>query len=312
MKSFLARLSLFSGILVFFLVAIAILIPATPRTKTSLIFAKLDKDQLLQNTAPPRVLLLGGSNMSMGIDSNILKKELGLNPINTAIHASIGLDFMANNVIEYIQPGDIVIVSLEYSQFYGQYMYGGEELLRTVFDVDRSSLESLDLRQWLSIIRFIPKYSISKINPTEYNFKEPENIGVHERDSYNEFGDAYIHWTKPAETIEPYHRIEKFYNQGVVDLLIDFEGLVNARGGKMVVTYPAIQEDTYQNMREQIQHVQVELEKSGLTIMGTPETYIVSDDLLFDTPYHLTYEGVQRRTNQLVEDLVNVGVLGKE
>lgn len=312
MKAFLSRLGLFSGTLVLILVAITILVPATPRTRTSLLFAKLDKDQLLQTAPPPRLILIGGSNMSMGIDSSIFQAELGMNPVNTAIHASIGLDYMVKNVVEYIQPGDIVVVSLEYSQFYGQYMYGGEELLRTVFDVDRSSLKSLDLRQWLSMIRFIPKYAISKINPTEYNFKEQPNIGIYERHSFNEYGDAYIHWRKPAKIVEPYPKIEKFYNQRVIDLLINFELQVIDQGGKMVLTYPAIQEETFQHMIEQIRRVQSELEGSGLTIMGTPEDYIVADDQLYDTPYHLTYEGVLYRTHRLVEDLKSSGVLDEE
>ena len=312
MKAFLSRLGIFSGILVLFLVAITILVPATPRTKTSLLFAKLDKDLLLHNTPSPRLILVGGSNMSMGTDSKIIKEELGKNPINTAIHASIGFEYMAKNILNYIRPGDIVLVSLEYSQFYGQNLYGGEELLRTVFDVDRSSLGSLDFRQWLSIIRFIPKYSISKINPSEYNFKEPLQIGIYERSSFNEFGDAYIHWTKPPEIIESYGRIEGLYNRNTIKLLVEFNHQISELGGKMVITYPAIQEDTFQNMHDQIMRVQSELDKSGLTVLGTPERYIVDDTLLHDTPYHLSHEGSRQRTYLLLEDLISTGVVDEE
>ena len=303
MKAFLSRLGSFTGILTMILVAITVLIPPTPRTQTSLLFSKLDKDKLLETTPPPRLILIGGSNMSMGIDSSLLKEELDLHPINMAIHASIGLEYLTDQVLDDLQPGDVLIISMEYSQFYGQQMYGGEELLRTVFDVDRSDLGSLDPLQWLSISRFVPKYAISKIKPGEYFYKIQEEIGVYEREAFNQFGDATLHWTREADPVDPYPEIAGGFNRQSVRLLIDFNEQVKEKGGALLITYPAIQEQTYQNMEEQINRVESELKKSGLTLLGTPESFIVADDLLFDTPYHLTQEGAIYRTNLLIDAL---------
>jgi len=312
MKAFLSRASWFFGILVLITLAITLLVPATPRSRTSLLFAKLDKDRILINTPSPRLILMGGSNISMGIDSNLIKEELGVNPINTAIHATIGLEYIADNVIKYIQPGDVVIISLEYSQYFGSYMYGGEELLRMVMDVDRSTIRSLKLFQWLNIIRFVPKYAISKIKPSEYFYKEQIDIDVYERESFNQYGDAVIQWTKTAELVEPYPGIDKFYNPRAIKRLIVLDHQIREKGGELIVTYPAIQEATFLNMEEQITKVKNELNESGLVLLGSPEEYVVGDELLFDTPYHLTHSGALYRTQLLIDDLLSINIQGNQ
>ena len=67
------------------LMAIGVLIPASRTARESFLFSKIDKDSLLKNTPSPRIVLVGGSNTSFSIDSQILKDSLHLNPVNTRI-----------------------------------------------------------------------------------------------------------------------------------------------------------------------------------------------------------------------------------
>ncbi len=70
--------------------------------------------------------------------------------------------------------------------------------------------------------------------------------------------------------------------------------------------------DTYQSLEEQILQVERELQLSGLNSLGNSKRYSFSNDLFFDTPYHLTYEGVEMRTRYLLEDLIKAGIIEKD
>lgn len=308
MVKFLKRLALFFLIPLISIIIVAVALPPTPRASKSLLFSKYDKDQLFETALPPRLILIGGSNLAYGIDSAILEEGLGLNPVNTAIHVTLGAKYMFDNSLKYIIPGDVIVVSLEYQQFFGKDMYGGEELLRTVMDVDRTSMSTLNLEQWLNIIKYLPEYSLSKIKPSEYNFKENPFIGIYERGSFNEYGDAYIHWTRDPRQFKPHLKSEGEYNSDLIAYLLDYEKKVHRLGARLYLTFPGLQAETYQNMAEQISLIESELLKSGLELVSTPSRYRFETDYFHDTPYHLTKDGVVLRTAYLVEDLQKVGV----
>ena len=308
MTRFISRLIKFLAIPTVIIAVIIIAFPATPRAKTSLLFSKLDKDRLVENTPSPRLILIGGSNLTFGIDSSMIKEELELNPINTAIHISIGLMFMMDDIIDEVRPGDILILSPEYHQFFGRNAYGGEELLRLVLDVDRSKIGLLDLNQWFNLLEFIPKYAISKIKPTEYIIKENPEIGIYERKSFNEYGDVYIHWAHKHSDFKPNKRIEGRFNDQVINELLAFEEKVNEKGATLYITYPGLQELTYQIYADHIKQVEEGLTENGFYLLGTPERYKMPELLMYNSPYHLNREGVEYRTNLLIEDLRSAGV----
>lgn len=300
------RLAVFILIPAIIILVVSIVLPPTPRTSTSLLFAKIDKDQLLENTPSRRLIMIGGSNLSLGVDSHEIQERTNLNPVNTAIHASIGLKFMMDQTKDYIQPGDVIIISSEYVQFFNLYAYGGDELLRTVLDVDRSGINDLNTLQWIRIIRFVPKYSISKLKPSEYIFRKSKAPNVHLRSSYNEYGDVDVHWSLEDEIFGPYPSITGFFNQQVIKDLQAFDFYVTEKGAKLYITYPGLGEDTFNNIEKQIRRVEDALINSGLTIIGTPDRYLIPQEYLFDSPYHLNRTGVDYRTNLLIEDLLSV------
>lgn len=300
MKKFLFKTLLFV-LLVITIFVIGILLPPTQRGKQNWLFAKIHKDSLLRNITTPRIIFIGGSNVTLGLNSNLVKDSLGLYPINTAIHASLGLLYMIDEVLPYIRPGDIVVVSPEYSQFYGDLAYGSNELVRTVFDVDFSEITTIRKEQWMNIFKLIPKYSLSKYNPWEYfNNKEKPIYGRH---SFNKYGDGDDHWHMKKKKVKTYETISEDFNYFVVDQLYDFNEKVNKKAATLFISFPGFQQSSFENSRNQIMKVDDELKKKGFTLLGSPQRYEISDSLFFDSPYHLIKEGVDYRTNLLIADL---------
>ena len=301
MKNFIVQLFKFS-IIVLIIIAGGVFMPATPRASQSLLFSKISKDSLLKNSPSPRIILVGGSNLSFGIDSQLLKDSLKMNPINTGIHAMLGLMYMINSTKKYIRPGDVIIVSPEYDHYFGKYAYGGNELLRTVMDVSPNNITELSFRQWSNILRYLPEYSISKFKFKEYNFKiEKDNVYL--RSSFNKYGDVFRHWNLKKEKFQPALIINGNFNPDVISQLINYEKLVKAKGAKLYVTYPCYQSSSFDNTNDKVKIVERELLKSHLLIIGTPQRYRFDDCLMYNTPYHLTKEGVEIRTRMLIDDI---------
>lgn len=294
------------------LVAVALLVPPTPRASTSLLFAKRDKDVLLRDTPGPRLILVGGSNLSFGVDSQLLRDELGMNPVNTGLTASLGLKYMMDSTLPYVRRGDVVVVVPEYSHFYGGRAHGGEELLRTVIDVDRRSISTLTARQWANVARYLPKLALSKLWPGEYFFRQSAEPGVYERRSFNRYGDVSVHWTRAREPFAPYEPASGPFDETLIADIRKFEEQVLGRGALLYVSFPGFQAASFANLRGQIAEVETRLRESGLVLLGTPGRYALAEKYMFNTPYHLNKQGVDLRTRRLIADLRAHGLPGPD
>lgn len=300
MKKFFSKLFIFF-IIYLLLIVVCAFLPPTPRVATSNIFSKIKKDKLLENVESPRIIFVGGSGLCFGLNSQMVKDSLGMNPINTAVTAGLGLIYMLDATERYIRSGDIVVVAPEYAYFFGSFAYGNESLLRTVMDVSRSDLSLLRIEHWVYLTRYLPRYSFSKLKPSEYY--RLTGAGIYGVDSFNEYGDVDYHWGLPKREFEPFKPDPAPFNYSAIDELCDFEKIIKEKGAVLFVTFPGYQDISYENRKERIVRVEKELKNKGFKLLGTPERYKMPSSFMFNTPYHLTKQGVDYRTKLLIEDL---------
>ena len=52
--------------------------------------AVLEKDRLIRNTASPKIILVGGSNLAFGIDSRAIEDSLGIHVVNMGCTRGLG------------------------------------------------------------------------------------------------------------------------------------------------------------------------------------------------------------------------------
>lgn len=299
LKKFTLNTSIFIVLLALPII-VGLFLPATPRATTSLFFAQIDKDSLLQNNSSPRLILIGGSNLSFGIKSSILKDSLQVNPINTGISASLGLIYMLKHTLPFVQKNDLVIVVPEYEQFYGDLAYGKEELLRMLLDVKTDDFSHLNSKQVISIGAYTPSYSFSKFKWTEYI--NPELSIVYSRSSFNEFGDAVAHYKLPSVKIKAINTIDDDFNSDIINELKLFQNDILAKGAKFYISFPGTQKSTFDILKPFVDEVENALRKEHFSVLGIPEDYVYNDSLIFNSAYHLTEKGAEKRTIQLLKN----------
>jgi hypothetical protein len=218
------------------------------------------------------------------------------------MHAGLGLKYMLDNTYQYIKKGDIIVIAPEYPHFYGNFYFGSEELLRTVWDVNKSKIKFLNLRQAINCAPFFFKFVISKLNIIEYiDVRESDVYGIN---SFNQYGDVYTHWDLENRKFLVTNMIDiKSYNPKAMEGIKNFEEMTNQKGAVLYLSYPSYQDSSFDKSIEAINNVKEEYIKYGFTILGDPYRYRMADSLMFNTAYHLNKAGTDYRTLLLIEDL---------
>ncbi len=247
------------------------------------------------NVESPRVIFVGGSNVRMGLNCQIIRDSLNLNPINAAMHAAFE-SYMMNNTLQYVSNGDIVVLAFNYATFLGDYDRVSRELLSVVADGNSSKVRLLSTKQKIKILQHIPNFSLSKFRPTAYfNVKNALS---------NQYGDTYEHWTLKKKKFRS-NGINGKFNPEVIQGIKKFQSDLAAKGATLLVTYPSYQDRSFFNTQVAVKEIEAQYIKTGFTVLGTPERYVFPDSLMYDSPYHLGGKGVELRTQLLIEDLRN-------
>jgi len=298
----------FKHIIVFFSVfgliyLIGIFLPVSPGAKKNMLAYKVEKDSMLKNIESPRIIFVGGSNLVFGLNSQMVKDSLEMNPINAGLAASIGLIYMMDDVLPYVRPGDKVVLAPEYQNYFGKFAYGGHDLFRLLMDVERSGFKKLRPKHWPNLIKSWPVYFRSKFRLKNYVFDSEHDIyGKH---IFNKYGDSDFHWNLESRDFSPLYPLNKPLNKSVIDEMVRFNNLISEKGAELFVTYPACQRESVEINKIQILNLEQVLNKTELKILGTPMRYSFPDSLMFGQAYHLSKKGMDIRTRFLINDITN-------
>ena len=298
--------------MIFFLFPIIILIvvinlPPFLGEKNTFLYSKIEKDSLLKNTKEPRLILIGGSNLALGLNSQLINDSLNFNPVNTGLDCNIGLSYMTKNTLPYIKKNDVVIICLEYEQFYDKNMYGGYPNPIIEFSISKGNLTRLDFNQFLNLIKETPSYCFSKLkvwNYFENNFKD--NTNNYKRNSFNKYGDHITHWGSKSLKPNAIKSIGKDFNPDILMTLLQYNKFLKTKKATLFISFPPFQKSSYDNNKTQIKNIYKKIEESNLPIISNYENYVMPDSLMFDSPYHLIKKGVDVRTNRFIIDLKKI------
>jgi len=309
MKRFLLNTGLFLAIFIV-LIILVLAIPQPGFVKDGMLHGYILKDSLMTNVSQPRIIITGGSNVPYGINSQMIKDSLNVNPVNAGLHATLGLVFIANDVERNVRAGDVVIISPEYQQFYGDVAYGGEELMRLIFDVSYSNIKKLKWEQYKAFTNSLYPYLVSKVDLVTRTFLSGRDSNLSLVDlyysvrGYNQYGDMEAHWDAIAKyRVQPIKSLDGQINMDVINCLRKAVDKMENKGATVFITYPGFQEASFNNCQSGVEKLADIFAKYEFRILGTPQRYIIPDSLIFDTPYHLSRAGVNLRTRLLIEDI---------
>lgn len=306
MKKFLSNILKLSILSIVILILSLFFIP-DKASQSSILGALIDKHTMLKSISSEKIILVGGSNVSFGMNSEELVKKYKKPVVNMAVHAGMGLEYIINDIKPFIKKGDRVILIPEYENFYTDNFYGEMELVSVVFNIEPDSKQLLDQKQWLHLLKYMPTYSAKKIKSyiPSLLHKNSGEIDIYHRNSFNQYGDAYIHWTLPNQPYfdAPQNNGREQVNEDVIQFLKDFKTFVVDKDAELVILPPVIDQTSYDHQEMIINKIAEKLKNNGLAFAADPIAYRYPNSLFFNSYYHLNKTGVDKRTAQLINDL---------
>ena len=310
MRSFIYKISLLlflvAGILLFSLFCIPDRVSGS-----SLLGALRDKHALLTRTSGPRLILVGGSNVSFGIDSRVLSAELQMPVVNMALHGGLGLKYTLDDCLPYVQEGDIVVLMPEYENYYTSNFLGELELVSVLFDIDQDGIRHISPDQWHHLLPYLPTYSAKKLKNLVLapftKTAQSDQPTIYDRNSFNEYGDACLHWHLPNQNYQHCRKVSSSeqVNAAVISYVANFKEQVAKKHATCILFPPAIDSTSFANMLPVIDKIDSSLPGTSLHFAGKPDRYSLPDSLFFNSYYHLNKRGVDLRTKLVLEDIRN-------
>jgi len=268
----------------------------------------------LQNAEGPKIVLMGGSNVLVGVDSPLLEQRTGRKVANIAIQASIPLEMQINQAEPYLKPGDLVVISAEYNYYV---MPDGNPAIVArqleAYTPGWFDLAPADIARIPDILKDMFQAKMARLMERGFypatdlgrTFSPYDSLPAALLDQFDAQGDYIAALDKPPRSI-----VTKMFlgdNQidpRIFDIFNDIDRRVRARGAVAVLTFPSGRQSNCNLSGPAFLAITAQLqEKVTMPFVGTPASYCFPDNLFVDTEYHLDRQGRQLRTEQMLRDL---------
>lgn len=299
MKLFIKKLLTFLSIQIILIILFCIIllqsIPLFEESYTSSLIDKLDR---LESINDPKIVLIGNSNLSFGINSKLIEDELHMPTVNMGLQGSLGNAFHEEMAKINIGAGDIIIIS--HTSYYDNDKIEDTTLALCTLENHKILWNLVRDGDKKDLIKAIPSYALLVVKNLiiKSTYTEP-----YSRNSFNEFGDVYTLRTEtkynPKDSSKP-PRI----NNTCVDRINELNRLVLENNAYLLVAaYPINIADSPILYDEFIQFQSELKDALDCPVISNYTDYFFDSSLFYDTLYHLTTEGADLRTHLLIEDI---------
>lgn len=300
-----------------FLMAICLMLFITPSLspdENSYGHAMHDKMELLKKTPSPKIILIGGSNIAFGIDSQFVRSKLGMPVVNMGVAGSLGLQTYINLVLKDINPGDIVLVMSEYSPFYKSgsedSFLGVSSTLFTMFSIYPALWDYLNVDQKYILLQGVGKgfYQAMK--------KKFQNPGlasaVYRRNGFNAEGDLISHLELESSKAVDMENMTSVISVHALQVVDEFSKKMKERNVTVFFGFEPIPITFYQKNAPYIKKLEQEiLEYPNINYLYPAKTLVFPQDYFFEPLHHLNKNGRRIRT-EIVSSLVKERLLRQQ
>ena len=290
--------------------------------------ASVLKHKLLTVDAPKKIVIVGGSNIAYGIDSDVIKEKTGCPVINMGMNGYFGVTFMLDEVKPYLHSGDIVVIAWEYDN-YVKSVDGTARDLLMVTKANPDAFEYLTMGQAINVVGSYPYAAQQKalrlfeetisgarsvaaalVGRAEVEELD-ENAVLGEVESFKSFdtntgdldGHAGLDW--PFDFESSLDLVNLPIDDKVLPMMADFVTEMNAKGVRVMISWTAFADYAYAEHKDRIEEINALMEANPVFLIPRPAREFVFDPKYhFDTVYHLNAEGRAIRSPMVADDII--------
>ena len=271
--------------------------------------------QKLKDTQGKKIVIVGGSNVTFGVDSAQMEatlRECGLDytVCNFGLYAAVGTSAMLELSGDYIGEGDVVILAVEpTSETFSTY-FGATAMLKCA-ENDLEMLLHLNESQQSNLVGNYLTY-LQERSEIQRTGILPQADGVYAKSSFDENGDMRFDRTGNAMLLgyDPANPIDLggiTYEAAFVEQVNDYISAAEANGAAVFMSFSPMNRGALTDSSEEtIYRFFTGLqEQFRCPIISDPNDYILDSGWFYDSNYHLNTPGMSVRTHQLTCDLLH-------
>ena len=301
-----SRIALFLALGAFTYGALLVLILLTPDT-SGYFASAIDKHKLLETTASPKIIMVGGSGLALSVDSPTLQTNLGLPVVNMGIHGGLGLRYMMEEVRAEIKPGDWIIIYPEYQAFYG--FFNGDDSFIALLSAFPEGMRYISSpRQVLNMFKKLPISVQGQVYARLLKLFYGEIGGIYTRRGFDANGDMISHLGEPPNTEwmdKPlFGPKDNTFDDEAIAGINTFADYAHCHGAHVLVLFPTVSDIHYRDNEKKLLYVYTRLKNEGrIDYLSVPTEEVLPPSFFYDSPYHLNADGRKINTAKMLGDL---------
>lgn len=273
--------------------------------------ALLDKLNRLKSVEGRKIVVIGGSSVAFGLDSELMEEYMGLPVVNFGLYASLGSRLMLDLAEEHINEGDIVIFAPEMDKQALSLYFSVSNTLQAA-DGDFGILRNVDSEHYSSLLGGIWDFARGKLKARREGI-ELGTLGIYRRDSFNAYCDISV--SRPQNVMNGYFDTNNLpmldkscYGEELkefVEYLREYKSRL-PKDAKMYLSFCPINKLSISDTLSTIDLAdfgEYISEALGLVSISYLDDYVFDAGYFYDTNFHLNDAGAKLRTIRLARDL---------
>lgn len=293
-----------------FLTVITLAVATPAQYKNTFVGELSHKFDRLNEIKEPKIILVGGSALAFGVDSEMIEKYTGMPVVNFGLYAALGTKLMLDLSRSGINKGDIVIISPELdSQTYS--LYFNSEITLQAFDGNFGMLPYVREENFFSLLSAMWKFAGEKLSYIK-NGNAPNPEGVYNSANFNEWGD--LDYPRQNNVMSLYYDPNVMINPNpdmisdeFAEYINDYKDYAERRGAKVYFGFAPMNELGFIDGagEDALNEFSKELErKLDATVISNITDYVYEAGYFYDTNFHLNEAGKKLNTVNLIKDLL--------
>ena len=285
-----------------------------PQTYHETFVAELsNKFDRLCSIDEPKVVVVGGSSVAFGIDSEAMERELGMPVVNFGLYATLGTKLMLDLSRANIGEGDVVILTPEMDA-QTLSLYFNAETTWQALDSDRSMFGYVASEDRASLVGAFYDYSITKLR---YRMEGVtlSPAGVYRADSFNAYGDIIyprpynIMYESTGIAYDSTNRISltpDIVDPDFISYVNEYIAFCKDRGASVYFAFCPMNRASLADGTTEDSLVAFYdfLQRSlDCTLLNSPADTAYEENYFYDTNFHLNDAGVTLHTKELLTAL---------
>ena len=256
-----------------------------------------------------KIIIVGGSSVAFGINSQVMEKYLGLPVVNFGLYGPLGTTIMMDLTRGHIKEGDVIVLAPETDEQTMTMTFNGEGFWESC-DSDFTMLLKVRFHNWDDMLGSFWVYAQKKLQFFRLGKASPD--GVYDHDAFNEYGDVIYErmGTIMPEGYDPTVLIDlvpTITNDEYIDYVNDYIAYCERQGATVYYSWPPMNELAIQQDEDGIlKYATFIRENINCPIISDISDYILDAGYFYDTNYHVNDVGVYVHTANLIQDLENV------